>query len=67
MRIIAFGAIREFWKRHPRAEIPLRSWYAQASRADWRSPADVKAAYRSASFLARNRVYEENRHETTPD
>ncbi|MGH8809830.1 MAG: type II toxin-antitoxin system HigB family toxin [Noviherbaspirillum sp.] len=56
MRIIAFGAIREFWKRHPQAEIPLRSWYAQASRADWRSPADVKAAYRSASFLARNRV-----------
>ncbi len=56
MRIIAFGAIREFWNRHPQAEIPLRSWYAQASRADWRSPADVKAAYRSASFLARNRV-----------
>ncbi len=56
MRIIAFGAIREFWKRHPQAGIPLRSWYAQASRADWRSPADVKAAYRSASFLARNRV-----------
>ncbi len=56
MRIIAFGAIREFWKRHSQAEIPLRSWYAQASRADWRSPADVKAAYRSASFLARNRV-----------
>ncbi len=56
MRIIAFGAIREFWKRHPQAEIPLRSWYAQASRADWRSPADVKAAYRSASFLTRNRV-----------
>ena len=56
MRIIAFGAIREFWKRHPQAEIPLRSWYAQASRADWGSPADVKAAYRSASFLARNRV-----------
>ncbi len=56
MRIIAFGAIREFWNRHPQAEIPLRSWYAQASRADWRSPADVKAAYRSASFLARSNV-----------
>lgn len=42
--------------RYPKAEIPLRSWYAQASRADWRSPADVKAAYRSASFLAGNRV-----------
>lgn len=27
-----------------------------ASRADWCNPADVKAAYRTASFLARNRV-----------
>ena len=34
----------------------LRSWYANASRADWRSPADIKAAYRNASFIANNRV-----------
>ena len=36
--------------------IPLRSWYANASRADWRRPADIKAAYRNASFIANNRV-----------
>jgi mRNA interferase HigB len=34
----------------------LRSWYAATSRADWRSPADVKAAYRNASFIANNRI-----------
>jgi mRNA interferase HigB len=56
MRIIARGTLRDFWNRHPDAEIPLRSWYAHASRADWRSPADIKAAYRSASFVANNRV-----------
>jgi mRNA interferase HigB len=27
-----------------------------ASRAGWRSPADIKAAYRTASFVANNRV-----------
>ena len=56
MRIIARGTLRDFWHRHPDAEIPLRSWYANASRADWRRPADIRAAYRSASFVANNRV-----------
>jgi len=56
MRIIALRALREFWSRRPDAEVPLRAWYALASRAAWRNPADVKAAYRSASFIANNRV-----------
>ena len=56
MRILAISALREFSKEHPDAEIPLRSWYAAASRADWRSPAAVKASYRNASIIANNRV-----------
>ena len=56
MRVIALGALRAFWSRHPDAEIPLRSWYAAASRAGWSSPAEVKAAYRNASFIANNRI-----------
>lgn len=56
MRVIALKRLREFWHRHPQAETPLRAWYAIASRADWRSPAEVKADYRSASLLANNRV-----------
>ncbi len=56
MRIIAISTLREFWRIHPDAEIPLRAWYAEASRADWARPADIKAAYRSASFVANGRV-----------
>jgi len=56
VRIIAISRLREFWEKHPQAEAPLRAWYALARRADWGSPADVKAAYRSASLLANNRV-----------
>jgi len=56
MRIIALATLRDFWKRHPEAEIPLRSWYTLASRSDWRYPADVKAAYRNASVVANNRI-----------
>jgi mRNA interferase HigB len=56
MRIIALGTLRDFWVRHPDSREPLGAWYAVASRARWTSPADVKAAYRNASFLAGNRV-----------
>ena len=56
MRIIALGTLRGFWQRYPDAQIPLRAWYAIARRAQWRSPADVKAAYRSASFIGGTRV-----------
>ena len=32
------------------------AWYALASRSQWRSPSDIKEAYRNASFTANNRV-----------
>lgn len=34
----------------------MRAWYAEASRANWSTPADIKAAHRNASFLANKRV-----------
>ena len=56
MRIIALSALRTFWNRHPDAEMPLRAWYALASRANWKTPADIKEAYQNASFTANHRV-----------
>ena len=51
MRIIAKTALRKFWEDHPDAEQPLRAWHAEAKAAAWKTPADVKAKYRSASIL----------------
>ncbi len=56
MRIIALSTLRAFWERNPDAEMPLRAWYAMASRVVWKTPAEIKAAYRNASFTAKNRV-----------
>lgn len=56
MRIIALKTLRDFWTRHPQAEIPLRGWYTEVSHAEWKTPADIKAVYRNASFLPNNRV-----------
>ncbi|MDN5873839.1 MAG: type II toxin-antitoxin system HigB family toxin [Sinobacteraceae bacterium] len=56
MRIIALSKLRDFWNRHPQAEAPLRSWYAEARQVNWNTPTDIKAAHRNASFLGNNRV-----------
>ncbi len=56
MRIIALRTLREFWQHHPDAEQPLRAWYTNVKRTTWKSPADVKQAYRNASILSAGRV-----------
>jgi mRNA interferase HigB len=56
MQIIAKRTIRLFWERHPQAESPLRLWFAQVSRASWAGPADIRAMFGSADFIADNRV-----------
>jgi mRNA interferase HigB len=56
MRIIARSTLRAFWRLHPQAEGPLKSWFREANRAEWWTPEDVKRTYRTASFLADNRV-----------
>ena len=56
MRIIARRTLREFWERHERTKQPLRAWYSEASKAEWKSPWKIKQKYRHASFIADNRV-----------
>jgi mRNA interferase HigB len=56
MRIISRGMLREFWEKHPDTIIPLQTWFHDVERATWTSPAEIKAIYRSASFVANNRV-----------
>jgi mRNA interferase HigB len=58
VRVIARRTLREFWEQrgHGDAEQPLRAWFAEARRATWRTPSDVKAAYRNASFVGNDRV-----------
>lgn len=56
MRIIARRTLREYWKRHPPAEQPLKAWFREAAGSDWESPKDVKRRYRHASILRGNRV-----------
>ncbi len=58
MRVIAVKTLRDFWEqsRYGDSEQPLKAWFREVKKADWASPADVKATFRQASIISDNRV-----------
>lgn len=57
MQIVALRTLRLFWEKHPQAETPIKVWYAAASKAEWKTPADIKAQFGgSVDFVGDNRV-----------
>jgi len=58
VRVIALSTLKRFsqGKRYADAREPLLAWYRHAFKADWRSPADVKRDFGTASVLRDGRV-----------
>ena len=56
MRIISKKMLREFWELHMDSEQPLKAWHAKTKLAEWKTSSDIKADYRSVSFVANNRI-----------
>jgi len=57
MQVGARRTLRQFWERNPRAEGPLRAWFAVVSKARWVDPNDVKDQFgTTVDFVSDNRV-----------
>jgi mRNA interferase HigB len=59
MRVIAISTLKAFWNNSPEhddAEQPTLVWYRHVLKADWASPADVKAQFGHASILGDGRA-----------
>jgi mRNA interferase HigB len=56
MRVISRRAVSKYWETHKEAEQPLKAWFAEAKKAHWATPNEIRAQYRSASILKNNRV-----------
>jgi len=57
MNIFAVRALRDFWKRHPQAERPLRVLYNRLTSQDWRGPQEIKDAFgATVDFVGDNRI-----------
>ena len=59
MRVIALSTLKTYWASNPSkggAEEATLAWYRHTLKADWASPADVKADFGNASILRDGRV-----------
>jgi len=58
MRVISRKILKVFYQRTGcrDAKAPLEAWYQEAKQAEWKSPADIKERYASASILKGSRV-----------
>ena len=51
MRVLSRGTLRDFWRKHPDAEGGLKAWFAEVSRAEWKTMVDIKRQYATASVI----------------
>lgn len=56
MNVISKRTLVLFYEQYPEARAALEVWYADARKAIWSTPDDIKKLYASASFLKDNRV-----------
>lgn len=58
MNVVARSRLEAFWSNplYKDSEQALKAWYAEATRASWASPQDIKNQYRNASVVGNNRV-----------
>lgn len=56
MNVISKKTLILFYANHTQAKTPLEVWHADARKAVWENPDQIKRDHASASFLRDNRV-----------
>jgi mRNA interferase HigB len=56
MRIFGLLLLEEFKRKHADSHGQLDAWQTEVEQEQWQTPQDIKRRYRSADFLADNRV-----------
>jgi mRNA interferase HigB len=54
--VIAKRVLRDFWAKHKDCEQQLKSWFLEASKAEWQNYNEVRLQYPSASIVANDRI-----------
>lgn len=56
MRVIAVKTLKQFWGKHPDAEVGLKHWYERISQAAYKNPAEVVADFKKANYVGNTRI-----------
>ena len=55
MNVIAKKTLREYWLKHPDAEVALKEWHHIAEKATWEKPSEVVEAIANTRFIGNDR------------
>ena len=56
MKVLGLSILEEYGESHADVRSALGAWLDDVEEAEWKTPADIKRRYASASFLANNVV-----------
>lgn len=57
MRIVSKKRLRQFWEKHPAAEMSLRGWYGVVKGKHWDTFADVRKTFNSVDLYERCHIF----------
>lgn len=55
MRIFTRKTLQEYWKKQPKCELQLLTWYKVVKNVQWKNYDDVKALFRSVDYVGNQR------------
>ena len=57
MRIISKKALKDFWLKHPQAEIPLSDWFRFMKKAEYTNLVELRNDFPHADFVGKYMVF----------
>jgi len=57
MHVITKTVLKQFWEKHPNAEIGLRSWYKITGQSHWQHLNDVRQSFSHADLVGQLIVF----------
>jgi mRNA interferase HigB len=56
VRIVAKSTLKEFWKKYPNSEKPLKIWYGKIKKRSWLNPNEIKQVFTDADQVKNGRM-----------
>ena len=56
MKVLGRDKLVKFYDKHANVKSAIEAWLSEVECAAWKTPQDIRDRYRSADFLADNRV-----------
>lgn len=56
MHVITKKRLKEFWEKHPDAEVPLRAWHSLIQKGVYTTPHELREAFPTVDFVGNGRA-----------